>query len=317
MFGFFRKKKFNYSLDEKRPASIRYALIENELYVDSDTHALVLPKNKEVPEPGIKLPANNCYSYLSVGLGKYNQQEIIFVLSTAMSQHLEAYQADIFKLFRFIHNQSKAGNTVSAGSYTTFLENGPFGKNNCGIAYLEAVADDSIEPKISANVLLAVYIHPEEIDSMVSSSPYRVAAWLAYNYRIFPYPKFSDPARQSVLPQGLSTTILLGGPKLIAVKEATACLEGVALFITIPPPIHNTLSANLEVIKQGQVFSMVTGHVVGANSRLVWLPDGPQSVGFPVDEQSRLEGGFVTFVGNQPVDKAILTEDGFLWCFSL
>lgn len=318
MFDFFKKKRVkkensNNPVDKKKTTPTKYTLIDNELYIDFNAHNLTLPENKDVPDPIKNLPANHCYSYLSVGLGQYNKQEVMFVLSTAADQNLEAYQADIFKLFRFIYNQAKAGNTVSAGSYTTFLENGPFGVDNCGLAYLEPVTDDSIEPKMPANTLLAVYIHPEEIDNMVASSPYRVAAWLAYSYRIFPYPKFSDPARKSVLPRGLPATVLQGIQKLIAVKEATVCLEGAALFLTIPPPIRNTLRDNLDAIKQDRVFSIITGHVAGANSRLVWLPgtDEPQAVGAPVDGQSRLEGGFVTFVGNQPVDKAILTEDGF------
>jgi len=317
MFKFLKniQKRETSSKDELKEECMvsegEYTLVPEVLSVIVEDHDLSLEPRSDVPTPDSRLPDKQCRSYLTRGLVNNDQREVMFVLATTDKVACIAHENDIFNLFSFIYHQAVEGNSVNSGEYTSFEEKAPFNIPYCGIAYLESV--DGPGPFVPEDALLAVFLHPDECSVAANSSVYRVAAWLAYRYRIFPYPKFSDPSRSGSIPANLDESLLQSVPLMKEARRVSVILQDKTLTVTFTGDSLSVLSQNIDVAEKNKCFGITSGHVKKADSRLVWLPnrDNPEAVGIFQSDSPILEGGFIIIAGDHEEDGAMILEDGF------
>lgn len=292
-----------------------FSLLPNALSVwiaDNDLH--VLP-DQQVQIPNLPLPASVCRSYVTRGLAEIGQREIAFVLAVADVRLKTKFEREVFDVLRLLYKLACDGRTVGFGDITIFGDRGPFDLPGCDFAYLEST--DGPGPTLPKDTLLALFLRPEECAAANIAGVYRAVAWIARAYRIFPYPKFSDPSRLTTIPEGLPETILAKLPVVRAPRGAGVFLRNKTIVLRLRGAVLNDLATAFSATTQNPCFALVTGHVSYANGRLVWIPkaEEPEAIGPSGSSLSTTEGGFLVLLGGQAENKAVLVEDGFCAMF--
>lgn len=295
------------------PAPGTYPLGPEGVSVLVEDHELSGYPNLRLPRPEFSLHDGRSRAYLTNGLARAGQREVMFALAPLSGLTLEL-ERDVLNLLRFLHERACEGKVVDSANITVFGEQAPFGLPHCGVVYLDPV--DGPGPAIPENALLGMLLRPEECAAARIGGGHRVAAWIANAYRLFPYPKFSDPARPTAIPAALGTeTILSKLPLLNAPRQASAFLENKTLTIRLAGNLASELGRGFARNEANPCFGILTGHVPGADGRLVWSPKkptgGPAVIGPEGSSLSLIEGGFVALVGAQATDTATVVEDGF------
>jgi len=297
------------------PLNEKIILVPNALNLSITEHKLDFESKPEsaASERTIDVPSDKCRSYLTEGLSKLEQKEVMFSLALSDEQLMPVFEKDLVKLLQMIYQLAGQGRVVDYGGLTTFAEKGPFGLPYSGIAYLEP--SECHIPKAPEDTLLAVFLKPDEAAAAAASSAYRSAAWIGSAYRIFPYPAFSDPTRSSAVPNKLPETVLSKIPCLQTPTAAKVFLVDKTLILELHESINSQIQQALNRPECETHIGFITGHKSGADSRLVWVPgsDVPQAIGVGIvgDSTVILEGGFIYFNGTQTSNNGMIFEDGF------
>ena len=288
-----------------------HVLVSGALSVLVDDHDLRVDRNALMPIAAFALPGNRCRSYLTRGLAKIGQREVMFVLAPQGVGVTLEFEQDVLKILHLVHTLARDGRTVDFGDLTTFGENGPFGLSGCGLAYLESTEGPG--PAVPQDALHALLLRPEECAAANVAGVYRAVAWIAHAYRLFPHPKFSEPTRLTAVPAGLPESLLGKLPLLKVPREANAFLRNRTLVLTLDVAVYDPLVNAFAATEQNPGFGIVTGRVPHADGRVVWLPKGgaPEIIGPSGSALSTIEGGFVILMGAQEVNEARIVEDGF------
>jgi len=264
-----------------------------------------------LPSPPAQLLAGRSRYYLTRGLERFGQHEVMFVLAPHGGSIPIGFEQDVLNMLRMICSLASQGRTVAADDLTVFGDRAPFGLPGCGLAYLERT--EGLGPEVPNDVLLAVFMRPEECVVAQAVGVRRVAAWLGYAYRMFPYPKFSDPSRSTVIPDGLPQTALAGLPLVWAGQAASVSLEQKAVTLRMKTRLIDTLRTAFEARENNRCFAIIAGHAPRADGRFVWLPkrESPEAIGMLGSTLSVVEGGFLALIGNCQRDEVLVVEDGF------
>ncbi len=262
------------------------------------------------PAPDIQLPGDRCRCYLTRGLADVGQREVMFMLAARGDRVAAVFEQDVLNFLGLLYQLAGQGQTVDAGDVTVFGQTAPFGLPGCGLAYLEPAR--GIGPPVPDDALLALFLRPDEAGMASTAGVYRVAAWIARAYRVFPYPRFSDPSRPTAMPPNLHETALAQMPRSMSPAHASAILHDKTLTLRLGADVVEDLRPAFSDTASTPCLGIVTGPAPDADSRLVWMPkaSGPSAIGVDGSSLSRVEVGFVAFAGGQEADEAMLLEDG-------
>ena len=289
------------------PGELRVRVMDHPLQPDpqqADPHG--------VNTPAFPTPAMGCRAYLSEGLARVGQREVMFVLAHDAGHASLAHEASILEIMHTLHALAREGRFVQAGDVTIFGDNAPFGIPRCGLAYVDAFeGSGQIIPR---DALLAIYLHPDECRASEFVGAYRALAWLANAYRLFPQPIFSEPGRGSAVPTGMVPSRLADVPRLAACRGAEVFLSGGALTLRMDADKRGALDRLIAATEQHRVVCVFGGRVPAADVRLMWQPAqvGLHAVGGPGATMAIVEAGFVLLAGGQEANDYRPTEDGFL-----
>ena len=173
---------------ERLALPYRAEVVPGKLYVTVYEHD-VKAADRKVP----------CWSFVSAGLERHRQHEIVFTLRRPRGKSWEASSEEILALFKGIYDNAEQGNRVEAydGSIlakdTLFLAN----KGPWGLIYIPAEMFDGVDVPFEA--LAAVLIKGDEVEVMTKSSALRIASMLGAEYKYYPCPPWSDPSRKAVV----------------------------------------------------------------------------------------------------------------------
>src|SRR5262245_40546552 len=140
-----------------------------------------------------------CWSYVTDGLRRHGQQEMVFTLRRRSEEGEADFPQDPLAFFADVHGLARDGKRVEAGGHTIFTPRVPFlGLNSTvGMAYVPA--EDLPGVNYPAPTLAAILLRGDEVHATPVIGSYRVLSLLGGHCRYYPTPPWSDRDRPPVL----------------------------------------------------------------------------------------------------------------------
>lgn len=286
---------------------------------------------------GIKLRDGmlSCWSYVSEGMERYGQREIVFTLRLPPYARDWDCPEEPYGLFRTIFDYAEKGNLVPAGGLSVLRPGSKVlgCEGQWGFMYLPAEMLEGVEMR--SNALAAVLIKDDETDLIQEGLFYRIATCLGKAYRYYPFPPWSDPERGVAVTNGHFQKSILSKLRLLRMAGITLrapCeIRGRAkgpwaargdrrtvfrpeIVMRISREALPVIQSCLPAISDGPPVALLTDPDPLSFSRLCWLAD-PDLTGSIAIGQSLGEwvtGGFISLGHGEGVaDRGFVVEDGF------
>jgi Smad anchor for receptor activation-like, C-terminal len=255
----------------------------------------------QIDTPSGPLP---CWTYVTDGLSRHGQKEIIFTLRCAGGAPPAAFPEDPLRLFATIDQFAQHGNLVDAGGVTQFAQTLFFGRH---LMYIES--QKFLEVPAPSDALAAILVTEDEVRTVREFGALRVMSRLGFATRYFPCPPWSDPDRDGV---AFAPTVL-ENVRRGRVPGVRVMREGDRTSVRVSSAAINTLRRNLMEFDGASALAILTDLDPAANACLIWRPGQSRMEGIapPGSDGSRLAGCFAMFVPGQDDNDARVFEDGF------
>ncbi len=249
-----------------------------------------------------------CWTYVSEGLMRRGQQEILFTLARGTDVDVHDPPPDPIRFFATIFDVSRPGEGIGAGGYTQLK--GPMFMGHRSFIY--APARDLAGVTLTAPTIAAFVVKDEEFELRMKFGPMRLLANLARAYRAFPWPLFSDPSR-AVLPvaEKVASTILARLP-VAHTPGITVCREEERVVMRLPGSAGPGLSSMTRGLPSGSPFALLPDWEPLADGCLAWQPgqEQPEAIGPEGSEGRRIAACFIAFVDDEEPGRVGVVEDG-------
>jgi hypothetical protein len=302
----------------------RVEVVPGKLFVTVYAHAL------ETRDGTIR-----CWSYVSEGMERYGQREIVFTLLRHREDSEKDFPTDFYGMFKTIYDFAEEGRLVPVGGFTVFSPGTRFlgREGRWGLMYLPAEMFKGVA--IPPNALAAVLIKEDETDLIQKGLFYRISTSLGAAYRYYPFPAWSDPDRKPVITAAQAEKSTLSRIPLwrvrsvsvrVAAESMGPSLEpgavpgdrrqtfGGVITVRINRDALPKIQSHLTNLSEGRPICLLTDPYALDSSRLCWFADSGKTIGiFPGTETSRwATGGFIILChGEGIVDWGGILEDGF------
>jgi hypothetical protein len=279
----------------------RAEVVPGKLYVSVYAH--------EIPSGDDKVP---CWSFVSEGLERSGQHEIMVTLRRSRGKGWQDYSNDLFALYGQILAHVEQGqkfgpyDTIGLSGIDTFLGR----KGRWAMICIPAEMFDGVEVPFQA--LAAVLIRDDEIEVVEKSSSLRVASMLGLAYRYYPCPPWSELGRKPVVSAKQFAKSFLNKFQIqpapgVMVSSAAANL-GVPGKKTIALRVEGSslqrINAFLGARSIPDMFALMTDPDPEATMRYAWMPaEGKTGVIF-ADMGPWITGSFVAFVVGDDLEEA-------------
>jgi hypothetical protein len=277
-----------------------------------------------------------CWSYVTNGLLRHGQQEIVFTLRRRPGETATDFPNDPLDFFGVVHGLAREGKRVTAGDHTTFTPQRPFLglEGPLGMAYMPAPSLDDVG--YPARPLAAVLLLGDEASAPPVLGNYRVLSLLGAHCRYYPTPPWSDRDRMPVLSRTELEQSLLSQVPVVSLRGATvrgrarldstpSGMEGQDIrtegdFLGGPVNLrlqeqdHHALRQALDRVQADAPLAILTAPDPRASVRLIWRPgqDSVQSIFPSGGDRAWATGGFTLFLAEASLEEgARVFEDGF------
>ncbi len=255
-----------------------------------------------------------CWSYVTDGLRRLGQRDVVFTLRRMPDEDDEAYPRDPLDYFQLMYQQASAGKTVETGGYSRFSRpGGVLGRKGAvGMNYVPATPLKGVN--YPDRMLSAMLVTSDEIDAIRAHGNYRLLSLLGFRSHHFPYPQWSDRRRPSLLCMADVKKSLLGTTALATARGLYARRQRHQVHVHLPDDRAATLlKKRLEALPARGPFVLLTDPDPEAKARLVWKPGMPvETIGSENRPEASLTGGFVAFfMSSKAVEGVHVCEDGF------
>lgn len=256
----------------------------------------------------------SCWSYVTDGLRRLGQKDIVFTLRRQQDEADDDYPRDPLDYFLLIHRMATEGKTVEAGGYSRFARpDGFLGRDGpVGMTFVNAVPLRGVN--YPDRPLAAFLITAEEVEAIRAHGTYRLLSLLGFRANYFPYPPWSERARPQVLSLRDYSSSLLGQLPLASVRGLMTLRQRnqVHLHLADDDAIEQ-LAIRLDEIQTNAPFVLLTDPDPDAKARLVWKPSMPvETIAIDNRPEATLTGGFVAFFVARGADEGVhVCEDGF------
>ena len=141
-----------------------------------------------------KLPVDLAI-FCSEGLAPLGQKEIVICYATKRAAIPKVDFVDIMKLYKTLMMVSKQGQTVCAGGFSSFGDNGPLGF--AGVLYFAAGAFQFLPH--NDDFLVAIFVEAPELQVAMAMGITRVGAILGRLNNFYPVPAWQNCERDAKL----------------------------------------------------------------------------------------------------------------------
>jgi hypothetical protein len=277
---------------------VRIELVDGELAVRVYVHEVM---SKAGPVP--------CWTYVSEGMLKHWQKEMIFTLARDPQIDPRAFPEDPMRLMSSAYSMAAEGRTVREGGHSQLID--PVFLGHRSIVYVRPTELPGV--RIPAPSIAVVLLKDEEFEVAGKFGVNRVMVNLGRAYRHYPWPPWSDPSR-SVLPvaSDLNSSFLMGLP-LAPAPGVSVLQEGGQVVLQSVRKAAEYLREGMKDLDPGMPRVLLTDLDPTADSCLVWQPgqEGPEAIAKQDSEGDRLAGCFIAFVPGQTADGGRICEDGY------
>ncbi|MBX7105166.1 MAG: hypothetical protein K1X57_13880 [Gemmataceae bacterium] len=255
-----------------------------------------------------------CWSYVTDGLRRYGQKDIVFTLRRMPGEADGAFPRDPFDLFLLLRQQARDGKVVEAGGYSRFARPGGFlGKEGpVGMAYVPASPLKGVN--YPDRPLAAYFVSADELESVRAHGNYRLLTLLGFRSNFFPFPPWSERGRRSLLGPKDVKASLLGQVAVATTRGLTARRQRNQLHLYVHDERYlQHLEKRLAQVPPGPIV-LLTDPDPEAKARLVWKPGmAVETVAVDNRPEAVLTGGFVAFLPSTAAEEgAHVCEDGFV-----
>jgi hypothetical protein len=273
----------------------------------------------EIDTGGKRIP---CVSYVTNGLERHGQHEIVFTLRGKKDKG--NLDPDVLEIFKAIHSRAEGGQQVSAYDGfafepgTSFLER----KGNWGFIFIPAEMLDGVEVPFEA--LAVILVKGDETDLLKKQLSYRITSMLGAESRYYPCPPWSDPDRKQVVSakdfeKSIMNKIEWHSTLGLAVRMSSGMGQGSEIILRFEMsalPKINSLLAGLPS-PDFVVLGLLTGPDPEATMRLSWLPGSKNSGIINAVPGPWITGGFLLLMTKEGIEeRGGEVEDGFVLSLS-
>ena len=247
-----------------------------------------------------------CWSYVTSGLERHQQPEIIFTLAHTVDDTV--VPEDPLRLFHTINELAETGRLVRAGGVTQFGERKFLGRH---LAYIAPQKLPGVA--VPQTAICAILVTDDEVAAIQEFGITRVTARLGQAARYYPCPPWSDPSRPGIsFAQTRKQTVLARVPRLGLSGCRVYQAEGQVVLL-LAKGSGRLLANQLAELPRDSPFALLTELDADADGCFVWEPgqSGPVAITPEGSTGKRICGCFLTFAAGLAEDGALGLEDGF------
>jgi Domain of unknown function (DUF3480) len=253
-----------------------------------------------------------CWSYLSDGLRKMGQKELLLTVSRTQGERPSNLP---LQFFAELWQHARAGDVVDAGGYSDFFRQGFLGPFS-GAVYARAQPLAELPP--GADTLAVLLITDEELEVASKCGTSRIITRLGDVYRHFPFPPWSDRNRNSVVnPAFWRESVLTKLPlPWLRLAGTRMRMENGRLRLALPFHRVSSISSFLSKFEPTYPVVLMGEPDPDADALLVWEPgqQEPRAITPEGSAGNSVGGGFVMFGIHDHTNSVQLVEDGFtMW----
>ncbi|MCU0683390.1 MAG: DUF3480 domain-containing protein [Polyangiaceae bacterium] len=249
-----------------------------------------------------------CWSYVTEGLGRYGQREIVLTLRRAPGEELPP--GDGLGLLELVARSAKEGSLVDRGGISGFGPRGFLANPSLrGLVYASAQRLAGVV--IPDGALTAVCLFGDEFEAVRRYGPLRVLARLGQATKYYPFPPWSERARE---PVAGALESILDKVAALPMPNAAVSIEADQIVLRLAPACAPLFAEALSSLPPTMVLTLHPSLASDAAACLVWTPGqtAPSAISLPTFDGSRLGACFVGFVPQQAAEEARLFEDGVM-----
>jgi len=238
----------------------------------------------------------SCWSYVSHGLTAMDQSEIVFTLRRDPGESSDAFPHDPLHLLATIYRLAAGGQRVGPGDVTEFGDRSFLGRH---LLYVEAQPLEQVS--LPPSCLAALLVTADELRAVRAFGTTRVLARLGQASRHYPFPPWSDRRRPGLEFAGAFEGSVLSKVLCAAQPDVRASVESNQIVVRARRGAQPTWQDRLADLPDESPLALLTALDPAANGCLVWVPgqSGPEAIGPPGSDGSRLCGCFVVFLPEQ------------------
>ena len=273
----------------------RVELIPGELAVEVYRHELPMRES-----------TLSCWTYVTHGLQRHDQAEIIFTLLRQCDEAKPPKEP--IRLFQMIDELTEAGHVVDAGGVTQFGTRSFLGRH---LAYIPAQELPGIA--VPPGAICAILVTEDEVCAVQEFGITRVMARLGQASRYYPCPPWSDPSRAGICFERTRQESLLGRVPRMFVVGARVYQANGKVILLLEKGYGAVASAQIQEMNDDAGFALLTDLAPEADGCLVWEPGqtGPAAITPDGSTGQRLSGCFLLLAAGQNEDGVVGIEDGF------
>ena len=251
-----------------------------------------------------------CWSYLTEGLTKLNQKEILLTLRVNQGEDRNKFQTSPLQIFLLLYKQALQQKTVDIGDTMKLGSKGLFSFPGAGFTF---PLNNPTQLPLKRPTLSCVLLTEEEFITAQGAGFTRVLARMGYEQDHYPCLPWNNRERHGLRLRAMLQNSVLKDTIRLPLKH-TACYmeDGETVVLNIPSSLSTYL--NKAIAKTaGKPLCLLTQLLPGHDGCLAWLPhkDTSQIVNAPNSAGEFIGGSFLMLNPEQANDGAVMLEDGF------
>ncbi len=248
-----------------------------------------------------------CLSYLTDGLQRLGQQELLLTLKNN-AQVYSVYNPPLY-FFKQVYAFAESGRIVHRSQMSQLGQNDMLGWK--GIVYTDVPA--SLQSVVPLDTLAMVLLSLEEVQSLQKLGYMRILSMLGKEKRFYPFPFWSDLDRKPLAIRAVTARSLLNKVQAsISMPATTVTMHNNTVTFRLPKPLDKKYLPQ-EVLPSNLTVAILPSLAPDADGCLTWsfdhsvtdaiVPNGSQG--------ANLSGCFLVLVPEQPQNSIKIFEDGF------
>ncbi|MFL5329235.1 MAG: hypothetical protein ACJ8C4_10000 [Gemmataceae bacterium] len=254
-----------------------------------------------------------CWSYVTDGLRRLGQKEIVFTLRRRPDD-TDAFPQDPVDFVSHIFERAQNGQFIEAGGTIEFPRDGGFLGCDGPASFVMINATPLKGVNFPDKLLAAYLITSEELQAVQKVGPNRLLSLLGKRANVFPYPLWSERDRPTLLSAADLRQSLLGQlPQVRASGIFTRRHRGQVHIHAVDERALDRLDAAIKALPAPGAFVMITDPDPAAKGRLVWKPGtSVEAVTSDPRPDAMMTGSFFAMVPTRSgPEGAHICEDGF------
>jgi hypothetical protein len=252
-----------------------------------------------------------CWSYLSEGLIKLDQKEILLTLRINEDEDRNKFPTSPLQVFLLLYKLATQQKQVDIGGIFKLGARGLFGFPGAGLTFLLNNPTQSI---LKQPTLSCILLTEEELSVAHNINFTRVVGRMGYEQNHYPCLPWNNRQRQGLPLRAMLQESAVKNTARLSMKHTACYMEGgETVVLNIPAGLRNLLIKAIAKNTHTKPLCLLTQLLPGHDGCLAWLPhkNASQIVSAPDSTCEFIGGSFLLLTPGQSSDGATMLEDGY------